>query len=1165
MANDRNSSTGWKNTIKDVLSINKKVDNIEDIAFKRYTANIKKRFKALTESQLKMLEDVYDEMDTEEKKRAKKDFNAKVDAYKKSLDYWSKYQSKISKDMSFIDKVASKVFYANRKADLVKLNNVSKNVFKDITDEGTKMTKSLSTRIGDVAEKLRDWQTAFNVDAIKEGAEEVARSSRDLRNEVMRYAKFSSSDWADLNKQASEFSKNSGYAIDKLKYLETAKDIVVNLKLNDKGTIEKYSEILTKLKDASGGDIGSAATLVEISQQSGMGGSDYVNRTGSKMLALQQMEGSATTVEDLMNEYNDNIRKLKTLANGDASMISKYTDQLLAMSTAGNSSYTDGLNKELMNIMSMSMEEIADYMQSHPGINAQEIQKMMKQGNFEDAAKKWIGDFNNIRSKMISQNGVAGWNQFKQSTGFDLGDINEDQITSQDNINAYFSAYDSAMEKINEQAKAGLTDLDNYQPPEATWIERTKNWFKSSKFGSFLSDTLNELDLDMMDIYFATGVLSKVGGGLKGALGKLAGTKVGALAIDGAKSAGKGLLSKAGSTALSMTGGLAGGLIQNFGGNAKASVVGSKAGGLLGKIGTAGAFFSGGLDLFSGISGKISGEDSTESTKNLAQGAVKVGATAIGMLLGGPLGAMIGSAVGEFIAGFINDDTAKWLNDLTDKVADSLASSWDAFTGACKTALDKVKSVFSTLGYLYIGIWDMALDKIFDIFGGNWQDTKTNMINGVKEFGTMFIEQWSQVTSWADNQITYISNGLSNMWSKFSDWASDAWNSVGNTANNVWKAITSYITGSDAYKTVTGLIDKVSKLATGTGSALMDFLQKAVGRGKDTVAQVDGSHKTGLDSVPFDGYIAELHKNESVLTASQAEQWRAIQASANGQNVSDFMHKAYNATKIDRAALLASYQAAQSSSGGARGAMANAASNSMADIMKAFIGMGYSKAAAAGIVGNLYHESAHTLSPSVIQGNGAGPAAGIAQWENYTSKSDRWADLDRFAKSNNSQWDNLNTQLSFIDAELRGAQGTEGTTSRLLDSLGGYQAFKQLSDVRTATDIFEEAFERAGTPAMSERYQFANQALASYDVGTPWVPNDQIALLHKGEAVVPADHNPYNDNNNNVSPADSEVVKVLKVGFARVEKAIRETNSNFSLSNMPLRPATTATDDVFRF
>lgn len=31
-----------------------------------------------------------------------------------------------------------------------------------------------------------------------------------------------------------------------------------------------------------------------------------------------------------------------------------------------------------------------------------------------------------------------------------------------------------------------------------------------------------------------------------------------------------------------------------------------------------------------------------------------------------------------------------------------------------------------------------------------------------------------------------------------------------------------------------------------------------------------------------------------------------------------------------------------------------------------------------------------------------------------------------------------------------------------------------------------------------------------YAQGTPWVPDDQIALIHKGEMVVPADYNPYN-------------------------------------------------------
>ena len=36
---------------------------------------------------------------------------------------------------------------------------------------------------------------------------------------------------------------------------------------------------------------------------------------------------------------------------------------------------------------------------------------------------------------------------------------------------------------------------------------------------------------------------------------------------------------------------------------------------------------------------------------------------------------------------------------------------------------------------------------------------------------------------------------------------------------------------------------------------------------------VNGSHKTGLDYVPYDGYIAELHKGERVLTASEANRY----------------------------------------------------------------------------------------------------------------------------------------------------------------------------------------------------------------------------------------------------------------------------------------------------
>lgn len=51
-------------------------------------------------------------------------------------------------------------------------------------------------------------------------------------------------------------------------------------------------------------------------------------------------------------------------------------------------------------------------------------------------------------------------------------------------------------------------------------------------------------------------------------------------------------------------------------------------------------------------------------------------------------------------------------------------------------------------------------------------------------------------------------------------------------------------------------------LSAATGSPLRDVISG--------MFSVDGSHKNGLSYVPYDGYVAELHKGERVLTASEA-------------------------------------------------------------------------------------------------------------------------------------------------------------------------------------------------------------------------------------------------------------------------------------------------------
>ena len=145
-----------------------------------------------------------------------------------------------------------------------------------------------------------------------------------------------------------------------------------------------------------------------------------------------------------------------------------------------------------------------------------------------------------------------------------------------------------------------------------------------------------------------------------------------------------------------------------------------------------------------------------------------------------------------------------------------------------------------------------------------------------------------------------------------------------------------------------------------------------------------------------------------------------------------------------------------------------------------FTKLGYSKAATAGIMGNLQQESG--FNPSNIQGGGAGPAAGIAQWENYNKKNGRWLALSNYAKSKGKDWTDLQSQLEYMDYELNNtlepyftkdiAYGgnVKGSTHANAGSVPISVAdWKKSTDVDMATRQFEAGFERAGKPHMENR------------------------------------------------------------------------------------------------
>jgi phage-related protein len=72
-----------------------------------------------------------------------------------------------------------------------------------------------------------------------------------------------------------------------------------------------------------------------------------------------------------------------------------------------------------------------------------------------------------------------------------------------------------------------------------------------------------------------------------------------------------------------------------------------------------------------------------------------------------------------------------------------------------------------------------------------------------------------------------------------SDIASDVIDTFQNGLSNAW--------------------DNITDWASGAVSRLKNTISNAVSWVKD---KVRGSHRTGLREVPYDGYIAELHKGE---------------------------------------------------------------------------------------------------------------------------------------------------------------------------------------------------------------------------------------------------------------------------------------------------------------
>lgn len=1123
-----NQDKDYKNTKRDikrkVKSINKSIDKENDISFSKYKKHINNLYESLADKQFDLINSINTKLNKSFRSLSKSMTNNADNQFDSLISEFSKFEKIISNKAKSGSRALTNEFTNSVKSGFTTMSKSASSTFKSILSDSNKMTDNLHKHISSITEDLRDWSVALNVDKMTDKLDEATMSVRELRISMSKSG-ISKGKFRNLESYAEDQSAQSGYSVDKSDVLEAMNDMI-SQGYKDPEDLKVYGTLLQKFKYL-GGEIETFTEIVDTFNQAGFGGADGVKQFTSELYALQNSD-IGVNIEQLsetIKEFNGGKGGFRALANGNKALYDKYVEGAMSLTAANSSSYMGDIDKALLNLMKMDPESLADMASQNNAGWLMEVQKQMRSGDMKSAAVNFLQNYNKQRAQLLQSGGQDAWLTFSKE--MDWGDLREDQISDQRHIDEFLKTMDES-DDILQKEKSSVTKSIDTMDQEVGIFDRISNFLKSNRLTSKISDFFDDLGMSFTEILFVVNqgsqLLEKLG------LGKVL-SKVG------------NKLSKGGLSILGKFG------ISSF----------KRA---LPALGTAATVVS--------AASSVNQMATADTREEQFGGAAKLGITGAGAaiggiagaIFGGPggalLGAKIGSGIGSIIAEAIGDslgpalmhgwDSAtEFLSEMTTSLEKVASDFWNGFTDIAKNILDTV-----------VGLFDMAFESIFNVLGLDWSSFKDTVSQSISDFISSATDAWNTVYSVASSIWDSLTSYASSFWNSVYKIGSGIWSSLGSLASGVFDKIKSVFSNSPLGTLASG----ISKVIDAVGGVLSD----ANSRGK---AIVDGSHKDGLDTVPKDGYIAELHKNEAVLTADQADTWRGM-----NNNPESFFHDAYQSAlaSYDKNAMIRSYQAqaAKSGSGNKIGSNGTLSTQDQLGIWRFFRDSGYSKEATAGIMGNLSAETGGTFSSSIIQGNGAGPAAGIAQWENYNTKSGRWENLANYAASQGKQWDDLQSQLQFIDREMQGEDPT--TLQKLNDNYGGYEGYKQLNDVATATSAFLSSFERTGVTSDAERLSAANDAydkFSQYKQGTPWVPNDQIALLHQGEMVVPSDNNPYNSSTTASSDDDaslSEVIDTLKWGITRLESAIKESNnSSYNLSNSTRDDRYSESDSVFRF
>lgn len=514
----------------------------------------------------------------------------------------------------------------------------------------------------------------------------------------------------------------------------------------------------------------------------------------------------------------------------------------------------------------------------------------------------------------------------------------------------------------------------------------------------------------------------------------------------------------------------------------------------------------------------------------------------------------------------------KSVHDVADSIGNKVSTKWNDVKKGTSDAWDNVKNWTST----------------------KWSDTKKSVHDAANSIANKASTKWGEIKS-----------NTSSAWGNVKTSVSNAANTAKNNASSAWSTMKDKMGGyaSNIKKTSKDAFDNVASWASGMGKKIGDGLEKgvhavkkgaaAIGNGIAGViggavngvidginwvlGKVGSGNRLGHWGVPRYANGTNGHPGGLALVNDGAgSQWQEMYRTPDGKTglfpkVKNLMVDLPKGTQV-----LSGYKTARAMSnmpayangiGDWMGEKWNQAKEMVGDIWdyathpEKILSIGISKftnlsqavepalSIATGGISTMANGAVNMIKKAFDEGAPSPSGSGVERWRSTIKKS--------------LSMNGLPTSANYVNAWLRQVQSESGGNEKAVQ--GGYTDVNTISGdlAKGLLQTISATFNAYKFPGHGNIFNGFDNSLAAinyaksrygasgmldvighghgYAKGTPYVPEDQLAMIHEGEMVVPAQYNPYN------SLSDFKAFETLQLPEMFNEKPM--DYSNISVSN----------------